>query len=228
LPDIINSNNESLRNEFDWYFDSSLNRLKRSVYAPTGSVKAHFGEFVNLSCEYLTIKNEESIKNSIQSAVELVITDSFDSSTKQLTNHNILNNRFVDSQYEGTTEYAHDSAAIVYEKENGQYVTVKDILDNINNASLDEVYDVVNHCDSSIIEFTEEIKYCVDTVEEFKDEVIHQNTSINEIDSIKGQHFFSCISCIWENVFRPISSLYSRQHIILFFITQVKVFIVSF
>jgi hypothetical protein len=65
LPDIINSNNESIRNEFDWYFDSSLNRLKRSVYAPTGSVKAHFGEFVNLSCEYLTIKNEESIKNSI-------------------------------------------------------------------------------------------------------------------------------------------------------------------
>ena len=43
-------------------FDSSLNRLTKSVYAPTGSVKAHFGEFVNLSCEYLTIKNEESIK----------------------------------------------------------------------------------------------------------------------------------------------------------------------
>ncbi len=171
LPDIINSNNESIRNEFDWYFDSSLNRLKRSVYAPTGSVKAHFGEFVNLSCEYLTIKNEESIKNSIQSAVELVIADSFDPSAKQLTNHNILNNRFVDSQYEGTTEYTHDAASIVYEKENDKYITVKDILDHINNASLDEVYDVVKQCDSSIEEFSDNIQYCVNSVNKFREDI---------------------------------------------------------
>ena len=157
LPDIVNSNNESIRKEFDWYFDSSLNRLKRSVYAPTGSVKAHFGEFVNLSCEYLTIKNEESIKNSIQSAVKLVISDSFDPSTKQLTDHNILNNRFVDSQYEGTTEYVHDAASIVYEKENEQYVTIKDKLDNIN-ATLNEAYDAVKRNNSSIINIENDIQ----------------------------------------------------------------------
>ena len=138
LPDVINNNNDSIRKEFNWMFDSSLNRLTKSVYAPTGSVKAHFGEFVNLSCEYLTIKNEESIKNSIQSTVNLVIADSFDPSTKQLTNHNILNHRFIDSQYEGATDYMHDAASIVYKKENDQYVSVKDVLDRItdNDASL--------------------------------------------------------------------------------------------
>ena len=149
LPDVINNNNDSIRKEFNWMFDSSLNRLTKSVYAPTGSVKAHFGEFVNLSCEYLTIKNEESIKNSIQSTVNLVIADSFDPSTKQLTNHNILNHRFNDSQYEGATDYTHDAASIVYEKENDKYVTVKDVLehndvtiDSLNNRITDITKDV--------------------------------------------------------------------------------------
>ena len=150
LPDVINNNNDSIRKEFNWMFDSSLNRLTKSVYAPTGSVKAHFGEFVNLSCEYLTIKNEESIKNSIQSTVNLVIADSFDPSTKQLTNHNILNHRFIDSQYEGATNYMHDAASIVYEKENDKYVTVKDVLDRINDASLQELYKNTNQHDVSI------------------------------------------------------------------------------
>ena len=150
LPDVINNNNDSIRKEFNWMFDSSLNRLTKSVYAPTGSVKAHFGEFVNLSCEYLTIKNEESIKNSIQSTVNLVIADSFDPSTKQLTNHNILNHRFIDSQYEGATDYTHDAASIVYEKENDKYVTVKDVLDNINDAQLPELYKNTNQHDVSI------------------------------------------------------------------------------
>ena len=150
LPDVINNNNDSIRKEFNWMFDSSLNRLTKSVYAPTGSVKAHFGEFVNLSCEYLTIKNEESIKNSIQSTVNLVIADSFDPSTKQLTNHNILNHRFNDSQYEGATDYTHDAASIVYEKENDKYVTVKDVLDNINDAQLPELYKNTNQHDVSI------------------------------------------------------------------------------
>ena len=154
LPDVINSNNDSIRKEFNWVFDSSLNRLTKSVYAPTGSVKAHFGEFVNLSCEYLTIKNEESIKNSIQSTVNLVIADSFDPSTKQLTNHNILNHRFIDSQYEGATDYMHDAASIVYEKENDKYVTVKDVLDRItdNDASIQELYKNTNEHDASIQE----------------------------------------------------------------------------
>lgn len=150
LPDVINNNNDSIRKEFNWMFDSSLNRLTKSVYAPTGSVKAHFGEFVNLSCEYLTIKNEESIKNSIQSTVNLVIADSFDPSTKQLTNHNILNHRFIDSQYEGATDYTHDAASIVYEKENDKYVTVKDVLEH-NDATIDSLNNRITAITNDVI-----------------------------------------------------------------------------
>jgi len=66
IPDIINHNNEAIQNEFNYIYDASLNRLTKSVYAPMGSVKAHMGEFVNLSVEYITIKNIESLKDSIQ------------------------------------------------------------------------------------------------------------------------------------------------------------------
>ena len=31
LPDVINNNNDSIRKEFNWMFDSSLNRLTTSV-----------------------------------------------------------------------------------------------------------------------------------------------------------------------------------------------------
>ena len=62
LPEVINHNNEAIESEFNWIYDSSTNRLTKSVYAPTGSVKAHFGEFVNLAAEYITVKNIDSLK----------------------------------------------------------------------------------------------------------------------------------------------------------------------
>ena len=97
LPDIINSNNESIRNEFNWIYDSSLNRLTKSVYAPTGSVKSHFGEFVNLACEYITIKNIDSLKNSIQTCVEEIVTDVLDPSIDgvQIANLKTCSDEFV-------------------------------------------------------------------------------------------------------------------------------------
>ena len=188
LPDVINNNNDSIRKEFNWVFDSSLNRLTKSVYAPTGSVKAHFGEFVNLSCEYLTIKNEESIKNSIQSTVNLVIADSFDPSTKQLTNHNILNHRFIDSQYEGSTDYMHDAASIVYEKENDKYVSVKDVLDRINDASLQELYKNTNQHDVSINSLNNKITTIAKDVTELNTNNILNQQSGNIIILNKNQN----------------------------------------
>lgn len=99
LPDVINSNNESIRKEFNWIFDSSLNRLTKSVYAPTGSVKSHFGEFTNLACEYFTVKNVDSLKYSIQDSVESIINETLNVSSMQtvmaaLTN--IANSSFID------------------------------------------------------------------------------------------------------------------------------------
>jgi len=65
LPDIITHNNNAIKNEFEYIYDSSLNRLTKSVYAPTGSVKAHFGEFVNLAVEYISIKNIDALSETI-------------------------------------------------------------------------------------------------------------------------------------------------------------------
>lgn len=98
LPTIINHNNAAVKDEFEWIFDSSANRLIRSVYAPTGSVKAYFGEFTNLSVEYLTVKNIESIKNSIKDTIKN-------------SSHNDFGGRFNDASLE-TTSYMHDAASI--------------------------------------------------------------------------------------------------------------------
>ena len=184
LPDIINSNNESIRNEFNWIFDSSLNRLTKSVYAPTGSVKAHFGEFTNLACEDFTIKNVDSLKPSIQSAVETIIADSFDSSTKQLTNHNILNHRFINSEFE-ESNYMHDADSIIYEINDGKYTTIKDVLDNIGtiDTSIQEAYDLAKNCDASINEFTNDIIQCNENVNQCVETIQLINTSVNNLNN---------------------------------------------
>ena len=99
LPDIINSNNDAIENEFNWIFDSSLNRLTKSVYSPTGSVKAHFGEFVNLACEYLTVKNIDSIQDNIQRSTENIVNKILNVSSMQIVMAaltNIANSSFID------------------------------------------------------------------------------------------------------------------------------------
>lgn len=191
LPDIINSNNESIRNEFNWIFDSSLNRLTKSVYAPTGSVKAHFGEFVNLACEYITVKNADSLKTSIQSAVESVIADSFDPSTKQLTNHNILNHRFINSEFE-ESNYMHDADAIVYKTENNEYVTVKSALDTINPEEINRTLTIlrtdVNQNTANINNASSQINVINTSVNKLSTSVNSINTSINSINIIVNKN----------------------------------------
>lgn len=185
LPDIINSNNESIRKEFNWIFDSSVNRLTKSVYAPTGSVKAHFGEFVNLACEYVTIKNVDSLKTSIQSAVESIIADSFDPSTKQL-NHNILNHRFVNGEFK-ESNYMHDADAIVYKLVNNEYVTVKSALDSINPDEINRNFTIlktnVNQNTANINNVSSQINVINTSVNKLSTSVNSINTSINSINN---------------------------------------------
>lgn len=223
LPDVINSNNESIRKEFNWIFDSSLNRLTKSIYAPTGSVKAHFGEFTNLACEYFTVKNVDSLKYSIQDSVESIINETLNVSSMQIVmaaltnianssfidpeqydisalcdistlivNHNVLNNRFKDTDFidDDKQDFCHDAAAIVYQKENDKYITVKNILDNINDASLQEAYKIVKQCDASINVFANDINHCIENVAQCNENVNQCvetvqliNTSVNNINT---------------------------------------------
>lgn len=110
LPNIINHNNQAIQQEFNWIFDTSLNRLTKSVYAPTGSVKSHFGEFVNLSVEYITIKNIDSVKATLDQAVTEILIDKGES-------HNILKDRFTQSDelIFVDTKYCHDAGVIAYD-----------------------------------------------------------------------------------------------------------------
>lgn len=154
LPDIINSNNQAITNEFNWIFDSSLNRLTKSVYAPTGSVKSHFGEFTNLSCEYITVKNVESLKNSMQSSIDADIKKSFDDlkeyiehvidpsnastiidPSSWILNHNFLSNRFKDESLQ-ELGYMHDGDSIICKFNDSEVISVSEklikICDDIN------------------------------------------------------------------------------------------------
>ena len=216
LPDVINSNNESIRKEFNWIFDSSLNRLTKSVYAPTGSVKAHFGEFTNLACEYFTVKNVDSLKYSIQDSVESIINETLNVSSMQtvmaaltnianssfidpsaydisalcdistlIVNHNVLNNRFKTADFidDDKQDFCHDAAAIVYKKENDKYVTVKNILDTINDASLQEVYTITKQCNETVQLINTSVNNLDNQINNINTSVKRINTSINRLNN---------------------------------------------
>ena len=80
LPSIINHNNRAIENEFSEIYDTSINKVIKSVYAPSGTVKAHKGEFVNLHVDYLTVNSIDSLVNSLQTA-----------------KHNYFKNRFTEN-----------------------------------------------------------------------------------------------------------------------------------
>ena len=203
LPDVINSNNESIRKEFNWIFDSSLNRLTKSVYAPTGSVKAHFGEFTNLACEYFTVKNVDSLKYSIQDSVESIINETLNVSSMQtvmaaltnianssfidpslydisalcdistlIVNHNVLNNRFKNADFidDEQQDFCHDATAIVYQKENNEYITVEQALNNINRDNSIRDASILENI-QNISTIKNDISMMQEIIDAFKDEL---------------------------------------------------------
>ena len=125
LPEVINHNNEAIESEFNWIYDSSTNRLTKSVYAPTGSVKAHFGEFVNLAAEYITVKNIDSLKSALKSAVQKMehntFTDCWSSDTIQQA-YETPNNELV---------LCHDASVIAY-KQSNVYQTLVSLQSDVN------------------------------------------------------------------------------------------------
>jgi len=90
-----------------------------------------------------------------------------------IVNHNVLNNRFKDTDFidDDKQDFCHDAAAIVYQKENDKYITVKNILDNINDASLQEAYKIVKQCDASINVFANDINHCIENVAQCNENV---------------------------------------------------------
>lgn len=109
LPSIIGFNNRQIAKEFNHIFDSSTNSLRISLIAPNGTVSAHWGKFVNLSCDYLYVRNLDTAAGSINLTPD----------------HNSLPNRF--NQIENP---CHDMISIAG-LESGQ--TLKDVITIIDN-----------------------------------------------------------------------------------------------
>ena len=112
LPEIINHNNKAIESEFNWIYDTSTNRLTKSVYAPTGSVKAHFGEFVNLAAEYITIKNIDSLKNTMKSAIQKLEHNTFSKCWSSDSIQQVYENP------ENEMTLCHDASVIAYKQSN--------------------------------------------------------------------------------------------------------------
>lgn len=128
LVHIINRNNEAIRNEFDYLFDDVYNRLTKSLYAPSGSVKAHLGEYVNFQTDYIQVNNKDSLARCMEGI-----------------DHNILGKRFKDDETNDGTKiytsdtydtYAHNASMIIYKNNKSVYQILSELensLDSLTN-----------------------------------------------------------------------------------------------
>lgn len=128
----MNSNNKAITEEFEMIFDSSINRLVKSVYNPEGSVETHLGQFTNLVTDTVVINDVSQFENSILSKID----------------HNILSTRLynvIDNSIyniELNTDnllYSHNTGSIVHIGKN----SVKSLSDII-----DDIYEKLNNLGS--------------------------------------------------------------------------------
>lgn len=94
LPSIINNNNIQIKKEFEQIFDTSTNRLIKSLYNPEGSVDVHVGTFKNVITDNVIINDVSNFQNNVLSNCD----------------HNSLQNRIYDANEE--TGYAHSTTCI--------------------------------------------------------------------------------------------------------------------
>lgn len=64
LPSVINYNNNSIKSDFDYIFDYDRGCYYHDLINPTGIVKSHWGEFVNLTVDTIRIKDPSTLFNS--------------------------------------------------------------------------------------------------------------------------------------------------------------------
>lgn len=99
LPSVINYNNQSIENDFAYIFDYDKGCYIHDLINPKGLVKAHWGEFVNLTIDTLRIKDPSSLFNSTFKGI------SHNQWTERFVNEDILTD-------EDKEKYCHDIASI--------------------------------------------------------------------------------------------------------------------
>ena len=140
LPDILNKNNQSVRDEFSYIFDSSNGRLVRSVYVPQGSVKAHFGDFQNISVDNISIGNPDPVINIIRKNIDRFSHNEF---IDNFSSDEIMNN-YKETVYPTETNICHDASVI------GLPVYSHKKFLAFGDAEVPTVYNVIDRCITKI------------------------------------------------------------------------------
>lgn len=96
LPSVINYNNQSIKDSFDYIFDDTKNCYKHDLINPTGKVEAAWGKFINITTDTLQIKDASTLFNS----------------TFKNISHNMWADRFGDSSVKPNNSYCHNIEAI--------------------------------------------------------------------------------------------------------------------
>lgn len=99
LPSVINYNNQSIESDFAYIFDYDKGCYIHDLINPKGLVKAHWGEFVNLTIDTLRIKDPSSLFNSTFKGI------SHNQWTERFVNEDILTE-------DDKEKYCHDIASI--------------------------------------------------------------------------------------------------------------------
>lgn len=119
LPDVFNSNNQAITDEFNYIYDSSNNYLRQSLVSEKGKVYAHWGRFVNLRCKNLIVEDGINGNNLFDSSVIA---------------HDTLSDRFSwdlqtppSLEVEDLTKFAHDSNMIVTWADEDSPITIGNV-----------------------------------------------------------------------------------------------------
>jgi hypothetical protein len=109
--------------------------LTKSVYVPTGSVKAHYGDFQNLNVGNLTIDNPNTLMQIINNNIDVMSHNNF----VDIYSDSVLIPKFIGSD---VSNICHDASAIIMpiSKANTVY------SDYVDTDVTPTVYNVLDKC----------------------------------------------------------------------------------
>lgn len=136
LPEILNKNNQSLREEFDYIFDSSNGCLTKSVRIPQGSVQAHFGEFQNLSADNVSIGNPDPIVSIIRGNIDRFSHNEF----IDIFSSKEIKENYKETVYPKEINICHDASVI------GLPIYNHKKFLNLGDDEVPTVYNVIEKC----------------------------------------------------------------------------------
>ena len=164
LPDIINKNNNIIKENFDNIYDSTLNKIIKSVDTTQNNndgnyVKSQTGNFLNIICDNI-VANKITVNDiTIDDDDEISNHDKLSNRFKDLNGNNIIINNTNDLR-----KYSHNACAIGFQlNSDSDVISLQQVLiDLINQTNLNgSIYGVkvnnMNYSSSKINESSDEL-----------------------------------------------------------------------